>query len=121
MNLHIWGKHTQSHLRLQSPAGVRADKRAAHHEVPATTEHLSGDAAVGAAGVFRVENVATRGEEPLLNKEALIRLHSNCRRPCETHLFTTQFPWTNSATCWMHRSTEVESVPEANRPIRLAN
>lgn len=37
------------------------------------------------------------------------------------HLFTTQFPWTNSATCWMHLSTEVESVPEASRPIRLAN
>lgn len=37
------------------------------------------------------------------------------------HLFTTQFPWTKSATCWMHLSTEVESVPEASRPIRLAN
>lgn len=39
----------------------------------------------------------------------------------ESHLFTTQFPWTSSATCWMQRRAEVESVPEASRPMRLAN
>lgn len=73
---------------------------------------------MGAAGVFGVEDVAGGGEEqPLLNKGALTRLDSRCR----AHLFTTQFPCTNSATCWMQRSAAVESVPEASRPIRLAN
>ena len=40
---------------------------------------------------------------------------------CWSHLLTTQLPCTSSATCWMQRSTAVESVPGVNKPIRLAN
>lgn len=37
-----------------------------------------------------------------------------------THLFTTQFPWTNIATFWMPRRTATESMEGPRRLIRLA-
>lgn len=113
------------YLLLHDTIRSRGENRSkeTHHKVSSATEHFSRNAAVGAAGVFGIQHVTVKDKKHTHRILALHLLthHAWTRNKCHPHLFTTQLPWTSSATCWMQRSTAVESVPEASSPIRVAN
>lgn len=94
-----------------------------HHKVSTATEHFSRNATVGATCVFGIQHITVKDKKHRILALHLLKHHALTLESKQTHprLFTTQLPWTSSATCWMQRSTAVESVPEASSPIRLAN